>query len=366
MASPDPYDDPGAEQPFISHLVELRDRLLRMVVAILVVFLLLFPFSNSIYSYVAAPLMAQLPEGTSMIATQVASPFLTPFKLALVAAVFLAMPYLLYQLWSFIAPGLYQHEKKLAIPLLVSSILLFYLGMAFAYYVVFPLVFAFFTSTAPEGVAVMTDISAYLDFVLTLFFAFGIAFEIPIATILLVAAGLTTPESLGRKRPYIIVGVFVLGMLLTPPDVISQTLLALPMWLLFELGIVFSRVFVRKPAEDDDEGEHPLGSAPAPNPGSGPAAGLVVGAEIAGGDPYDRERFRPLTPEEMEDELDAIEAAEAKSQHERVAAKLRRVMDLRESDDQDGARRLLREVLQEGDEDQQRVARNILTQLDEA
>ncbi len=365
MASPDPYDDPGAEQPFISHLVELRDRLLRMVVAILITFLVLFPFSNAIYSYVAAPLMAQLPEGTSMIATQVASPFLTPFKLALVAAVFLAMPYLLYQLWSFVAPGLYQHEKKLAIPLLISSIVLFYLGMAFAYYVVFPLVFAFFTSTAPEGVAVMTDISAYLDFVLTLFFAFGIAFEIPIATILLVAAGLTTPESLAGKRPYVIVGVFVVGMLLTPPDVISQTLLALPMWLLFELGIVFSRAFVHKPAEDDDEGEGPLGAAPAPNPGAGPAAGLVVGAEIAGGDPYDRERFRPLTPEEMEDELDAIEAAEAQSGRDPVAEKLRRVMDLRESDDQDGARRLLREVLNEGDEHQQRVARNILAQLDE-
>jgi sec-independent protein translocase protein TatC len=367
MASPDSYDDPGAEQPFISHLIELRDRLLRMVVAVLVVFLLLFPFSNTIYTYVAAPLMAQLPEGTSMIATQVASPFLTPFKLALVAAVFLSMPYLLYQLWSFIAPGLYQHEKKLAIPLLVSSIVLFYLGMAFAYYVVFPLVFAFFTGTAPEGVAVMTDISAYLDFVLTLFFAFGIAFEIPIATILLVAAGITTPESLASKRPYVIVGVFVLGMLLTPPDVISQTLLAFPMWLLFELGIMFSRVFVRRPAEDADEdgGGSPQAVSPAVSPAGGPTAGVIVGAEIAGGDPLDPERFRPLTPEEMEDELDAIEAAEAKSRHDRVAEKLRRVMDLREEDDADGARRLLGEVLQEGDEDQQRVARNILAQLDE-
>jgi len=235
MSSPPTPEDPGAEQPFISHLVELRDRILRMVVAIFLVFLVLFPFANDIYVYVAAPLMAQLPEGTSMIATQVASPFLTPFKLALVAAVFLSMPYLLYQLWAFVAPGLYRHEKRLAVPLLVSSILLFYLGMAFAYYVVFPLVFAFLTGTAPEGVAVMTDISAYLDFVLTLFFAFGIAFEIPIATILLVSAGITTPEDLASKRPYVIVGVFVVGMFLTPPDVISQTLLALPMWLLFEL-----------------------------------------------------------------------------------------------------------------------------------
>jgi sec-independent protein translocase protein TatC len=188
MSSPANPEEIGQEQPFVSHLVELRDRLMRIVVAVLLVFLVLFPFANDIYIYVAAPLMAQLPEGTSMIATQVASPFLTPFKLALVSAVFLSMPYLLYQLWSFVAPGLYQHEKRLAIPLLVSSILLFYLGMVFAYYVVFPLVFAFLTGTAPDGVAVMTDISHYLDFVLTLFFAFGVAFEIPIATILLVAA----------------------------------------------------------------------------------------------------------------------------------------------------------------------------------
>ncbi len=183
--SPHPeLDDPGAEQPFISHLIELRDRLMRMAIAIFVVFLALFPFANDIYTYVAAPLMAQLPQGSTMIATQVASPFLTPFKLALVAAVFVAMPYLLYQVWSFVAPGLYQHEKRLAMPLLVSSIVLFYLGMLFAYYVVFPLVFAFLSGTTPDGVSMMTDISAYLDFVLTLFFAFGVAFEIPIATIL--------------------------------------------------------------------------------------------------------------------------------------------------------------------------------------
>lgn len=390
---PPPYtqDDPGAEQPFISHLIELRDRLMRMLVAILVMFLVLFPFANDIYTYVAAPLMAQLPDGTSMIATQVASPFLTPFKLALVAAVFLSMPYLLYQLWSFVAPGLYQHEKRLAFPLLVSSILLFYLGMAFAYYVVFPLVFAFFTATAPEGVAVMTDISAYLDFVLTLFFAFGIAFEIPIATILLVAAGITTPDNLARKRPYVIVGVFVMGMLLTPPDVISQTLLALPMWLLFEAGILFSRYFVRgRPAEEPDDPEpqpaggggasppgegldgHPSGGGGNPRPGSG---GAVIGADLEPGDIRDPQRFRPMTDEEMEAELDAIEAAEATADprprqpsnlppRETVEAKLRKVMDLREEDDQVGARRLLYEVLIDGDEEQRRVARNILAQLD--
>ena len=199
--------------------------------------------------------MAVLPEGTSMIATQVASPFLTPFKLSLVAAVFVAMPYLLYQMWGFIAPGLYQHEKRLAMPLLASSVVLFYLGVAFAFYVVFPLVFKFLTSVAPEGVAVMTDISHYLDFVLTLFFAFGFAFEVPIATILLVWMGMTTPQDLAKKRPYIIVGAFVIGMLLTPPDVISQTLLALPMWVLFELGVIFSRFFVRQREEKEEEQE---------------------------------------------------------------------------------------------------------------
>ena len=395
MSSPPTPEDPGAEQPFISHLVELRDRILRMVVAIFLVFLVLFPFANDIYVYVAAPLMAQLPEGTSMIATQVASPFLTPFKLALVAAVFVSMPYLLYQLWAFVAPGLYRHEKRLAVPLLVSSILLFYLGMAFAYYVVFPLVFAFLTGTAPEGVAVMTDISAYLDFVLTLFFAFGIAFEIPIATILLVSAGITTPEDLVSKRPYVIVGVFVVGMFLTPPDVISQTLLALPMWLLFELGILFSRFFQRRwgqsPASREGADDlyaggaaaatasasgNPLrggGASPRP-PGersNGRAGGdSPVGRDIPVDDPYDRERFRPMTPEEMEAELDAIEAEEDLEALEDeegldpVEEKLTRVAELRESEDEAGARRLLYEVLTEGDEDQQRMARNILDQLD--
>ncbi len=256
MSSAMQPDDPGAEQPFISHLIELRDRLIRMLIAIGVVILVLFPFANEIYTYVAGPLMAQLPEGSTMIATQVISPFLTPFKLALVAAVFISMPYLLYQLWAFVAPGLYQHEQRLAIPLLISSILLFYIGMAFAYYVVFPLIFAFMAGTTPEGVAMMTDIAAYLDFVLALFFAFGLAFEIPIATILLVAVGAMTPNQLADKRPYVIVSTFVIGMLLTPPDVISQTMLALPMWLLFELGILFSRLLLRS-REDGGKGTDP-------------------------------------------------------------------------------------------------------------
>lgn len=243
---------PELEQPFISHLIELRDRLLRAVLVVLVIFLGLFYFANDIYSLLAEPLLAHLPEGGSMIATEVASPFLTPLKLTLVTAVFVAIPYLLYQMWAFVAPGLYAHERQMIMPLLLSSTLLFYAGMAFAYFVVFPLVFGFFTAAAPEGVAVMTDINQYLDFVLKLFFAFGVAFEVPIATILLVWMGVVTPDALVAKRPYIIVGAFVIGMLLTPPDIFSQTLLAVPMWILFEIGVFFSRRFVREAPEEEE------------------------------------------------------------------------------------------------------------------
>ena len=248
-----------AEQPLISHLVELRTRLLRSITAILVVFLALIYFSNNIYDFVAQPLLSQLPAGTSMIATDVATPFITPIKLTLVVSFFVAIPYLLYQAWAFIAPGLYQHERRLIMPLVVSSALLFYAGMAFAYYVVFPLVFGFFTSTAPAGVTVATDIASYLDFVLTLFFAFGVAFEIPVATILLCWTGVTTPQNLKEKRPYVVVGVFVVGMLLTPPDVFSQTLLAIPMWALWEIGLFFARFYVKK--EDEEQQEQPDGES---------------------------------------------------------------------------------------------------------
>lgn len=234
------------ELPLVQHLLELRNRLLRIIVIILVIFAGLFYFSNDIYSFTAAPLVKFLPEHSSMIATEVTSPFLAPFKLTLFVSVLLAAPFILHQVWGFIAPGLYQHEKRLARPLLISSVVLFYSGMAFAYFVVFPLVFGFFTSIGPDDVAVMTDISRYLDFVLKLFFAFGIAFEIPIATVLLIHAGLVTPQGMVQKRPYIIVGCFILGMLLTPPDVISQTLLALPMWLLFEIGVFFGRITYRR------------------------------------------------------------------------------------------------------------------------
>ncbi len=238
--------DTDQGQPLVAHLTELRDRLLRAILSVLIIFPALFYFRNEIYAYLSAPLRSYLPEDTSMIATEVASPFLAPFKLTLVLSVFVAMPYILHQIWSFIAPGLYSNEKKVALPLLVSSILLFYLGVAFAFYVVFPLVFAFFTGIAPEGVTVMTDIGRYLDFVLKLFFAFGLAFEIPIATVLLVWSGATEVETLKTKRPYVIVGCFIVGMLLTPPDIISQVLLALPMWLLFELGIIFSAMIPKR------------------------------------------------------------------------------------------------------------------------
>ena len=227
------------EMPLVAHLTELRTRLLRCVVTILLIFAGLFYFAQDIYALVAAPLRAFLPAGATMIATGVASPFLTPFKLTLVVALFLSIPVILQQIWGFIAPGLYAKEKRIAVPLLVSSILLFYTGMAFAYFVVFPLIFSFFASVTPEGVAMMTDIGQYLDFVLTLFFAFGVAFEIPVATVLLIWVGIVDVQTLRNSCSYVIVGCFVVGMLLTPPDVFSQTLLAVPMWLLFEAGLFF-------------------------------------------------------------------------------------------------------------------------------
>ncbi|MFC7369595.1 MULTISPECIES: twin-arginine translocase subunit TatC [Vreelandella] len=254
--SQEPQND-QSQAPLIEHLIELRTRLMKAVVLILVVFLGLYAFANDIYSFVAEPLMALLPEGSQMIATEVASPFLAPFKLTLVVAVFISIPFVLHQAWAFVAPGLYDNEKALAIPILVSSVALFYAGAAFAYYVVFPLLFAFFTQTGPENVAIMTDINQYLNFVLKLFFAFGVAFEIPIATFLLILSGTTTVESLSKKRPYIILGCFVVGMLLTPPDIISQSLLAVPMYLLYEVGLLFGRL-VRKrkaAAQEADEQE---------------------------------------------------------------------------------------------------------------
>jgi sec-independent protein translocase protein TatC len=392
-------EDTDRELPFLSHLLELRDRLLRMLLGIAVVFLVLMPFANTIYTFIAQPLLKNMPAGTTMIATQVASPFLAPFKLTLVAAVFLAMPYILHQFWGFVAPGLYQHERRLVVPLIVSSVFLFYLGAAFAYFIVFPMIFAFFTATAPEGVAVMTDINSYLDFVLTLFFAFGVAFEVPIATILLVWMGVLEPEKLRGMRPYVIVGAFVVGMFLTPPDVFSQTFLAVPMWLLFEAGVYMSRFF--RPA-----------SAEAPDTPEATGAGGAAAVPVVAGAPD----YRHMTPDEMEAELDRIEGEElaarereraaaraaeeaeageedeedeatTEREHERetdadavdkepdpgdpfgrraaAQAKLERVMALRASGDFVEARQLLYEVLVEGGEDQVFVARNILSELDQ-
>lgn len=239
-------------QPLITHLIELRNRLLRSFICVLVVFCALVYWANDIYTLLATPLTDNLPEGATMIATNVATPFFTPIKLTIVVSVFLSVPFILYQIWAFVAPALYKQEKRLVYPLLVSSTLLFYCGVAFAYYVVFPLVFGFLTSTAPEGVMMATDISSYLDFVLTIFMAFGICFEVPVAIILLCWSGVTTPEDLKQKRPYIIVAAFVIGMLLTPPDIFSQTLLAIPMCLLFEVGVICARFYRPK---DDEETE---------------------------------------------------------------------------------------------------------------
>ena len=250
MNQPDPK---STEAPLISHLLELRDRLLRGILAVLVVFIICAPFANTLYEFLAAPLMQALPEGNTMISTEPHGPFFVPFKFAFAFAVAVMMPFLLYQLWAFVAPGLYKHEQRLIYPLMISSSILFYLGILFAYFVVFPIIFAFFTASAPEGVAVMTDINSYLSFCIKLFFAFGLAFEVPVATILLVRMGITTPDDLIKKRPYIIVAAFVVGMMLTPPDIFSQTMLAIPVWLLFEGGVYFSRLMLKKSGKDKAE-----------------------------------------------------------------------------------------------------------------
>jgi sec-independent protein translocase protein TatC len=234
--------EPLAEGTLVSHLLELRDRLLRSVIAIAVCFVPLAFFQNELFTLVAKPLIDQLPEGTSLIATSVVSPFMAPLKLSIMLALFIAMPYVLYQVWGFVAPGLYKRERRFALPLIVSSIALFYTGVAFAYYVVFPLMFKFLASTTPVGVKMMTDIANYLDFVLLLFLAFGIAFEMPVAVVLLVATGLVKLEVLTRNRGYVILGIFIIAAFLTPPDAVSQSFMAIPMYLLYELGIVFARM----------------------------------------------------------------------------------------------------------------------------
>lgn len=238
---------------FVQHLVELRNILLHSVVAILVIFMGIFPFANEVYGFIAAPIINVLPKDTNIIAIGVISPFLTPLKMALIIAVYLAMPYLLYQIWSFVAPALYKHEKQMILPLVVSSTILFYTGLLFSFYVVFPIIFGFLSSVGPNIVDFTPDIQHYLDFVLKVSFAFGVAFEVPIATILLIMFGITTVEKLKSNRPYIIIGAFILGMLLTPPDIISQTLIAIPIWLLFEAGLIFAPLFKQNKQETPDE-----------------------------------------------------------------------------------------------------------------
>jgi len=274
MSTGDTSEVKEKHETLLTHLYELRSRLLWIVGVVMLVFICLFPFANELYEYLAGPLITHMPEGSSMVAIDVAAPFLIPFKFVFVLSIVLAIPVILYHVWGFIAPGLYSHEKRLAFPIIVSSWALFYLGMAFAYFIVFPLMFAFFTRVAPQGVAVMTDIGRYLDFVLKIFIAFGVAFEVPIITFVLVKLGITSPAQLAAKRPYVIVGAFVVGMLLTPPDIISQFLLAIPVWLLFELGLFLTRVLIK-----DHDGE-------------------------LEGDNHGEPRFKKLSDEELEIALD--------------------------------------------------------------
>ena len=248
MSTPDPEQEQLPESSLISHLLELRNRLLRALLATFVIAIPCLYFANDLFTWLASPLLEWLPEGSTLIATSVVAPFMTPFKLALIAAIFLAMPVILYQVWAFVAPGLYRHERRFALPLFVSSVLLFYAGAAFAYYVVFPLIFRFFVMTTPAGVQMMTDITQYLDFVVLLFFAFGIAFEIPIATVLLVRTGLVGLPALGRNRGYVLLGIFIVAAILTPPDPVSQTMMALPMYVLYEAGLLLARLLVPKSA----------------------------------------------------------------------------------------------------------------------
>lgn len=297
----EPSEEDQREQTLMDHLIELRDRLLRMVLAILIVFVALFAFSEDIFTIAAQPLLNLMPEGTSMIATGVTSPFLVPFKLVLLLSVLLTIPYLLHQIWAFIAPGLYRHEKRLATPILISSVILFYCGIAFAYFVIFPILFGFFIGIAPEGVAVMTDIGQYLDFIIAIFLAFGIAFEVPVATFLLIAAGVTSVDKLAGKRPFIIIGAFVIGMFLTPPDVISQSLLAVPIWLLFELGLIASRLFLKEKEEENVIMENDDFALVEEN--------LVTHQGDIPEDDHDEEG-NPLTDAEMEKLFDEVEQEE--------------------------------------------------------
>lgn len=252
MSTSDPDSEKLPESTLLSHLLELRDRLLRALVSTLVIAVPCLYFANDIFTWLSAPLRDQLPEGATLIATSVVAPFMTPFKLALLAAIFFAMPVILYQVWAFVAPGLYRHERRFALPLFVSSVVLFYGGAAFAYFVVFPVIFQFFVMTTPEGVSMMTDMTQYMDFAVLLFFAFGLAFEIPVATVLLVRTGLVKREALSKNRGYVLLGIFIIAAFLTPPDPVSQTMMALPMYALYEIGLLMSRALVRDRPTDGE------------------------------------------------------------------------------------------------------------------
>jgi len=248
-------DPVETQESFLSHLIELRTRLVRSIIAIVVVLLCLFPFAKQIYAILAEPLLRVLPQGSTMIATDVTGTFLVPLKVTLMTAFLIALPYVLYQAWAFVAPGLYQHEKRLAVPVLVSSVVFFVIGMCFAYFVVFPVAFGFFAGYTPAGVQMMTDIDKYLSFVLTMFIAFGITFETPVVVVVLVRMRVVTVDKLRSFRPYVIVGAFVVGAIFTPPDVISQSLLAVPLWLLYELGLVLARFVATPEPEAETETE---------------------------------------------------------------------------------------------------------------
>ncbi|MDG4811401.1 twin-arginine translocase subunit TatC [Hydrogenovibrio sp. 3SP14C1] len=295
------------EMTLVQHLLEFRNSVTKGILAILILFVILFPFANDLYLYISEPLSRFLPEGTSMIATGVASPFLTPFKLSLVLAIYLAMPFLLFQVWSFIAPALYHHEKQLVGPLLFFSSFLFYAGGAFAYYVVFPLVFGFLSTAAPEGVTVATDISLYLDFVIKMFFAFGIAFEVPIVVVLLILTRMASPQKLSHARPYVVVGAFVIGMLLTPPDIVSQTLLAIPMWLLYETGIIVGKAVLKaRRQKEEDELEEEDETAPKQKPTASGQSNQATSSKSEETDPYAiaEEDFDNRYADQLEDDED--------------------------------------------------------------
>ena len=285
------------DMTFVQHLIELRDKLLRSVLAILVVFAGLFPFANEVYSFIAAPILSVLPSDNNIIAIGVISPFLTPLKMALIFAVYLVMPYLLYQIWAFIAPALYKHEKQMILPLVISSTILFYAGLLFSFYIVFPVIFGFLSSIGPSIVDFTPDIQYYLDFVLKVSFAFGVAFEVPIATILLIMFGVTTVEKLKNNRPYVVIGAFVLGMLLTPPDIISQTLIAIPMWLLFEAGLFFAPLFKRKSTDESGTNTDKQAAEPAQSPATEPVQ-----------TPLEKAEDEQWSDEEFDAEMDKIDA----------------------------------------------------------